>query len=1430
MVKNIMIGGVEQNKAIVSGKVPYSTTAPTNSPKILTLVYNQVDVKVYLNGELINTVANAGNAKYMSDIYIGADYDDTEHFKGILPVLSFYNKALPDAQRVLLERWMADRWLPTGEKLADGYTIQETAGAKPTWDTALGQAFMDFDDSGLVMSGGRVTSWNDSTTLGSIRVATPKAGTTLGTRTVKGKNALLFDNSTFLMIPILNNAANGPDPLTITMVLHYDDFDTSPYPGDSAQTVLGAANNSAFRFKKFDSDSYMDVRFTTGASGNSTIQVPRDKFLVPGAATGNAMVKAEISDLEDFSIIRETSVETLAEGNTNYGTVQHVFTSLTPDTKYYGRFIVDGVTETGNNFSFKTLSDKQSFKIITGSCNRTGSTSTVWAQMLAEKADMFVHTGDLHYLDIGTAQAQDYANGTDQALASPQMSNFFKNQAMMYIFDNHDSVGVNPNKYSNFSAYLPYYQTVFPTYPLGSNDILADGIYTSWTMGRVRCIVTGMRTHRDPIQAPDSPTKTTLGVVQKQWLKDQLLAAKAAGESIIWFTSICYIADGDNPLGQSLDATGMSWGSYPDERKELANFIYENQIKNVTIVSSDSHMQAMDDGRNSIYATDVDGNRIQYGVMEEEYLIPVLCASPFDQYVAYEGGPFQINEIENSGGPFPSYEESYGVIDVIDRGENWIQITLILKVREAGTWKTLKKYTYNRVMAGDEGLPPLVNENLEGINDNGYIGYNSEWEEINRRFIAKDGDWKPVAQKIIGKNGLWKLAYNETSIDYTNPFYIHSLQGYDYNAGNVVEIYGKGFLDSQFPTPRRGGYFEFKTGVTDLFGNISAASIVGTNTQFTPADGIRGLLITAEDSYIALNSNIDSGFNSHSMIGYTGANDTSFSIWVHVPTLGAKKFIFFYGTAAEYGTMYINPTGNIVLEFKKDGVVNSVTTPETLSIGWNRISWNRKAANEMYSTIHINAVKSTIDMTGFVIPGMATLYQIFIGGGRDEAGVMRGASGLTFTNLSVMYLQYLSGTNISILAERPTPKVYFKSLTDGSVYVVNDMWTAALKNEVFSFTVPPTAELPNDDYELYLDNGYYRSRSFKVKVVPPRILNTPLTVDFSDPQAFSDNFYALHRAWGGANGGVVTDNVLLERRKLILRGHGDRYTGDVQGTDMFGKPKFHTNPLDPKFGQPWTHRVGACVVLKKRTGYGSYRVVGKIPNHLGVCYAMWTFFYQEIYPGSPYYQQFKDEGLHEQGSFEQGYYIVKNHEIDIEFPSHLDGGAYNQPSLSNMKCNTWRGELQNWDVPKTDPAYWEEYRDNLVPVGFSIADGNEHELRFDWHNDRVEFYIDGVLKRTNVNKELGNSDTIPNIHGHFTLGLWFPSSPLQPNNWLVNPARAWAGGVINPVTGGMEADFDTIDMEVSSFSFTPFSEPGEELKGETYPFGGYRIKKINGSV
>lgn len=414
--------------------------------------------------------------------------------------------------------------------------------------------------------------------------------------------------------------------------------------------------------------------------------------------------------------------------------------------------------------------------------------------------------------------------------------------------------------------------------------------------------------------------------------------------------------------------------------------------------------------------------------------------------------------------------------------------------------------------------------------------------------------------------------------------------------------------------------------------------------------------------------------------------------------------------------------------------------------------------------------------------------------------------------------------NIQKLLSKQEPVVVFKNLDTLTETIIPTEWINTIKNDQVVYTLPTYFTPGSYENFIRFPTGE-ESNKFPVKVISTQKRVTDFLDDYSDNNTLRDNYYILNRQWGGANGGVVAENVFIRDGELILRGHGDLYTGDVQGVDRDGNPKFHTHADDPKLGQPWTNRVGACVVFKEKTGYGSYEVEAFIPNKLGVCYAMWTFFYNEIYPNDPRWGDFIADGLHQQGTQEDGYYVTRNHEIDIELPSHLDGGIYSQPSLSNMKCNTWRGELQNWDVPPTDPTYWEEYRDNLTPIGFNIADGNYHKLRYDWHNDRVEFYIDGVLKRINTNTAKGN--TIPNIPGHFTFGLWFPSSPMITKPWLVRPERAWAGGVVDPIDGGMKADFDVVEMKVKKFTFTPFNEPGENVTGETYAFGGYRIKNDN---
>jgi hypothetical protein len=1439
MVKNIIISNVTTSGATIAGKVPYSISSDSNDPKVYTFTFDQTNMKTYINGELIGTVANAGNMKYLGDIFLGADYDDTEHFQGILPTIAFYDKALPDTQRILLENWLADRWLPTGTVLNGGYVTQATAGTKPSWSTTLGKAFMDFDSEGLNISGGtRVTSWTDSTTVGTQRVASPKSGTTIGITTVKGKNALNFDTKTYLKIPILDTTANSPNPVTIFFVARFNDFDTSFFGGDSAQTLLGASSNSAIRFKKFDSDNFIDMRFTTNASGNKSIQIPKNKIIVGGTVTATNSVALRLSSTSGFTSYVDSETQT-ANGSTNFGVTKHTFSGLTSGTKYYGNFIVDGVVETGNTLSFSTFKPNNSYKIIAGSCNQTGSNHPIWNQILSENADLFVHMGDLNYENVASSNAQVYAATQDVTFSSSAMTNFFKNQAVSYIYDNHDSLGANPNNTFDWSTFIPFFDKAYPTYPKGSASPLTDGDYWSFTIGRTRCIITGMRSKRDPIQNTDNASKTILGSVQKAWLKAQLLEAKNAGQSVMWFGGICYIADVDNPLGGSYQSGGMSWANSSFERREIANYIIDNQITNVTYVHGDSHMIGIDDGRNAIYSTISGTTRRTYKSFEDKYLIRNLAASPFDKDQDKEGGPFQINDIESSGGPLPmpidvnGYSQSYGKIEVIDIGENWQQVKLSNVVYSGSSWIEYQSYTFNSPMTGTIGVPPLIINS--GTNQNGYIGVdNTAWKKISKRYIGYNDTWKEEKFKFIGDNGYWKLIYTGDEIKKSGTFYVTALEGYTLERENSVAIYGSNLLDASIISPKTGGYFELTKNTSDLFQNFSSGNYIGTPAAASIVGGNLSLLITGTTQGFQLPITGGGRLGASDIFGTDGLKKYTLSLNVYVPSLpSAGNFIplhSFGNRTSGYETV-IDTNGAVII---KSWVANSVTTLSTpfsaVTTGWNVIT--------MYNTGVDVSIFNTSSNTTPLIKGTIALPTSISTGATFNIGTTFNASNVYYSVNGVAYRYFyttnspISSNNISKLNYRKNPEIVLVDNT-GTQSVIAANWINSVSNTKIMFTVPPTQAVGN--YDLYLryvggtsggTYSYNENESFKFPIVirDTDLMTTPFVDNFSDPLTLRNNYYILNKAWGGANGGVVSENVVMRNGELILKANGDRYTGTIQGVDRDGKKKIHTDIGDPQLNQPWTNRVGACVIYNKKTGFGSYEIETMIPNKLGVAYAIWTFFYNEIYPNDPRYTSFLNEGLHQQGSVADGYYITRNHEIDIEFPSHLEGGTLSNPSLSNMKCNTWRGELKNWDVSPTDPTYYEEYDDNLTPVGFNIADGNYHKLRFDWYPDRVEYYIDGILKQTNTNTSKGN--TIPDIAGFFTFGLWFPSSKQISKPWLVEPTKCWAGGVID-ADGGMKADFDTVEMKVRKFTFTPFVSYTSELrlKGETYPFGGYNKKQ-----
>lgn len=182
-----------------------------------------------------------------------------------------------------------------------------------------------------------------------------------------------------------------------------------------------------------------------------------------------------------------------------------------------------------------------------------------------------------------------------------------------------DSVAQVPgfNRRNVIEAYHRY----FPHYSLPDT---AHGIYHKVTLGNVDIFVLDTRANMSPftegVEAlPDGtiaytePTtgRTCLGAVQKQWLFDELQASTADWKVLV--SSFTFNKSHSELLNTALslqsiglpglDITDLAlklielWPGFAAERQEIIDFARDNNIRNVLVISGDTHVGAIDDGQ-----------------------------------------------------------------------------------------------------------------------------------------------------------------------------------------------------------------------------------------------------------------------------------------------------------------------------------------------------------------------------------------------------------------------------------------------------------------------------------------------------------------------------------------------------------------------------------------------------------------------------------------------------------------------------------------------------------------------------------------------------------------------------------------------------------------------------------------------------------------
>jgi alkaline phosphatase D len=359
--------------------------------------------------------------------------------------------------------------------------------------------------------------------------------------------------------------------------------------------------------------------------------------------------------------------------------------NLAPDTQYYYALEIDGRLDRKKRGEFRTFppAGPASFQIAFASCGRTGSTRDIYDRIREHHPLFYMNMGDFHYQDISSNRPSLFRAAYDAVLASPQQADLYRTVPLVYMWDDHDYGGNNASKKSKTHiAARDTYDEYVPHYPFANPSEDAPINY-SFSVGRVKFIITDLRSERDDPRAKDDAKKSIMGETQKQWFKNELLASNGKYPLICWMSSVPWIGEkgkspysalktnvwgyihhsqsnlfnvrtnrpGRNPNGGGGDED--HWSVYTHERREIADFIKSNHIQGVCILHGDSHMMAADDGSNSDYAT---GGGAP---------LPVMCAAPLDQNPSLKGGPYSqgVYRVRDKDG-----ESGFGLLSVTDKG------------------------------------------------------------------------------------------------------------------------------------------------------------------------------------------------------------------------------------------------------------------------------------------------------------------------------------------------------------------------------------------------------------------------------------------------------------------------------------------------------------------------------------------------------------------------------------------------------------------------------------------------------------------------------------------------------------------------------------------------------------------------------------------
>lgn len=228
----------------------------------------------------------------------------------------------------------------------------------------------------------------------------------------------------------------------------------------------------------------------------------------------------------------------------------------------------------------------------------------------------FLHTGDLHYSDIGTNSPDKYEAATRNVVTDFSARKLFSSVPVAYMVDDHDYGRNNAgaSSPSRPAVQKNYDAMIAPAFNASKATKSGDGMYNAFTVGNVRFILTDLRSNADKTK------QQLLGSEQTSWFTKELNDANKY-DLVVWVSS--------RPWISKAKPGSDTWGGFALEREKIAGHIVSQKVNNLIMVSGDAHMLAADDGSNSMYVK----GKTSGG-------FPVIHAAPLSNFGSSKGGPY----------------------------------------------------------------------------------------------------------------------------------------------------------------------------------------------------------------------------------------------------------------------------------------------------------------------------------------------------------------------------------------------------------------------------------------------------------------------------------------------------------------------------------------------------------------------------------------------------------------------------------------------------------------------------------------------------------------------------------------------------------------------------------------------------------------------